>query len=167
MGPSCEGRKVWLGCFCHRPHLFQENGKRVESPMQRSLMVCALVACVCSPFGAMAAPVDLASNAYVTERLVAARTGDVLRKACPSASVRWLKVWNEVESLKSWARDRGHTHASVSAFLDDRVQKDRIYGLADAQMRAAGYTGDAQSACAVARAEVAKGSLAGSLLKVR
>lgn len=135
--------------------------------MKKVVMVCALVTGMAAPMAALAAPVDLAASAHVTERLVAARVGDVLRKSCPTASVRWIKVWNEVESLKAWARERGHTHTSVSAFLDDRAQKDRIYGLANAHLRAAGYTGSAASACDVARNEVARSTLAGGLLRVR
>ena len=114
-----------------------------------------------------AAPLDLSTSAHATERLVVARTGDVLRKACPSASVRWIRVWREVEDLKAWARSQGHSSQSVKAFLDDKAQKRRIYGLADAYLAKAGYTGDAASACKVARAEVAGDTPVGRLLSVR
>lgn len=128
--------------------------------LQTTLLLCALAV------PAWAQPSDLSQDAHVTERLVAAKVGDTLRKACPDASVRWVKVWNEAEGLKSYARSKGHTEATVKAFLKDKAQKARINGLADAYLTKAGYTGDTTSACVVARAEAQQGTLAGGLLRM-
>lgn len=131
----------------------------------RLWMLAMVVAMGCGA-PALAQPVDLARSAHVTERLVVARVGDRLRKTCPQAQVRWVRVWSEVRALKAWAAARGHTEASVSAFLDDRAQKDRIYGLADAYLRQAGFDGTPASACQVARTEVDGGTAVGALLRV-
>lgn len=128
--------------------------------LRATLLLCVLAV------PAWAQPSDLSQDAHVTERLVAAKVGDTLRKACPDASVRWVKVWNEAEGLKSYARSKGHTEATVKAFLKDKGEKARINGLAGAYLAKAGYTGDAASACAVARAETQQGTLAGGLLRM-
>jgi hypothetical protein len=133
----------------------------MHSLLRTTLLVCALAP------AAWAQPSDLAQDTHVTERLVAAKVGDTLRKTCPEASVRWVKVWNEAEALKSHARAEGHTETTVKAFLKDQDQKARINGLATAYLDAAGYRGDAASACAVARAEVQQGTLAGGLLRMQ
>jgi Family of unknown function (DUF5333) len=132
----------------------------MHSLLRTTLLLCALAA------PAAAQPSDLAHDAHVTERLVAAKVGDTLRKACPDASVRWMKVWNEAEDLKAHARAAGHTEATVKAFLKDPDEKARINGLAADYLSQAGYTNDAASACAVARAEIQQGTLAGGLLRM-
>ena len=54
----------------------------------------------------------------------------------------------------------------VKAFLKDPVEKKRINDLAAAYLKKAGAVeGDAESYCVAGKAEIAKGTLAGSLLK--
>ena len=109
----------------------------------------------------------LRDDAHVTEKLVAAQAGDILRNACPKASARMLVVFSEMMSLQSYAKSQGYDEATVKAFLADKAEKKRIRQLANAYLAKAGFIkGDEASACATARAEVAAGTFTGSLLTV-
>ena len=109
----------------------------------------------------------LREDAYITEKLVAAQAGDILRNACPKASARMLVVLGEMMSLQSYAISEGYDEATVKAFLADKAEKKRIRQLANAYLAKAGFIkGDEASACATARAEVAGGTFTGSLLSV-
>lgn len=115
---------------------------------------------------AFAQAVPLSKDAHITESLVAARAGDTIRKTCPSISARMFTVWSKSEDLKRYARSKGHTEATVSAFLKDPAEKKRITGLADAYLKRAGVkAGDVESYCRVGRDEIAKKTLMGSLLR--
>lgn len=110
----------------------------------------------------------IAADAHVTEVLLAARVGDVIRNTCPTASARMFTVLAEMSALKSYAIGQGYTEPEVKAFLKDPAEKERIKGLASAYLAKAGAVeGDAESYCKVGRAEVAAGSLTGKLLRVR
>ena len=109
----------------------------------------------------------LREDAHVTEKLVAAQAGDILRNACPKASARMFVVLGEMASLQSYAISQGYDEATVKAFLADKAEKKRIRQLANAYLAKAGFVkGDEASACATARAEVAGGTFTGSLLAV-
>lgn len=114
----------------------------------------------------LAAAKPLAQDAHITESLVAARAGDVIRKTCPTISARMFVVWRKSEDLKSYARGLGHSDAEITAFLKDKAEKKRIYQLADAFLKKAGAkANDAQSYCRVGEAEIARKTLLGSLLR--
>ncbi len=129
-------------------------------------IICAMVAtCAFSSLPARAQ--SLREDIHVTEKLVAAQAGDILRKACPSASARMFVVFAEMMSLRSYAKSQGYDEATVKAFLADKAEKKRIRQLANAYLAKAGLIkGDKASACATARAEVARGTFTGSLLAV-
>ncbi len=119
---------------------------------------------------AFAAPAPAAEplnqNAHITSSLVAAKVGDTIRKTCPSISARMFVVLDKMSALEDYARAQGYTEAEVKAFLKNKTEKKRINDLAAAYLKAAGAVeGDVESYCVAGRAEIAKGTLAGSLLK--
>lgn len=108
----------------------------------------------------------LPQEKHINDSLRAGRIGDVIRKTCPTMHARMFVVWSKVEDLKKYALDKGYTRAEVEAFLDDRTQKNRLKAEADAYLKQAGaVVGDPESFCRVGEAEIAKGSLVGSLLR--
>ena len=130
--------------------------------MSRAL-IAALVLALVTP--AYAAPVALNKNAHITESLVAARSADIIRKTCGSISARMFTVYQKLNALEQYARDQGYTEDEVKAFLKDKAEKARINKLADAYLAAAGaVAGDEESYCKAGRDEIAKATLAGSLL---
>lgn len=109
----------------------------------------------------------LRDDAHVTDMLVAAQVGDILRKTCPQVSARMFVVLAEMNALQNHAARLGHDMAAIRSFLGDAAEKQRIRALADAYLAAAGVTsGDVASYCAAARAEVASQSVAGRLIQV-
>jgi predicted transcriptional regulator len=73
---------------------------------------------------------------------------------------------SKLNDLEDYARDKGYTEADVKAFLKDKTEKTRIKASAKTYLANAGAVdGDAESYCTVGRAEIEKGTLAGSLLR--
>jgi hypothetical protein len=115
---------------------------------------------------AQSSPVALAQNQHITDSLVAAQVGDMIRKTCPTISPRYFVLWQKANDLESYARAQGYQESEVTAFLKDKTEKARIRGLAlDYLTQAGAQSGDADSYCQVGRAEIAKGSLVGQLLR--
>lgn len=131
--------------------------------MKRILLTLALSAGLAAPALALE---PLNQEKHINDSLRAGRIGDVIRKTCPTISARMFVVWSKVEDLKQYALDKGYKRDEVEAFLKNRTEKNRLKAEADAYLKAAGAVeGDPQSYCAVGEAEIAKGTLVGSLLR--
>ncbi len=112
------------------------------------------------------AQTPLNQEAHINDSLIAAQVGDSIRKTCPSISAKMFTVLSKLNDLEDYARDKGYTEAEVKAFLKDKTEKTRIKASAKAYLAEAGAVeGDAESYCTVGRAEIEKGTLAGSLLR--
>jgi Skp family chaperone for outer membrane proteins len=108
----------------------------------------------------------LNTEKHINEALVAGRVADVIRNTCPSISAKMLTVLQELNALEAYLRDKGYTEAEVKAFRKNKDEKARIKGLANDYLTAAGAVeGDVESYCKAGRDEIAKGTLAGSLLR--
>jgi len=129
-----------------------------------------LAALTLAAFAVLTAPamakVPLEDNQHITDSLMAGRVADVIRSTCPSISARMVTAYSKLEDLKKYAVDQGYTEAEVKAFLKDKSQKDRIKALAaDYLAKAGAVEGDVESYCVAGRAEIDKGTLAGSMLR--
>ena len=129
-----------------------------------------LAALTLAAFAVLSAPamakVPLEDNQHITDSLMAGRVADVIRSTCPSISARMVTAYAKLEDLKKYAFDQGYTEAEVKAFLKDKSQKDRIKALAADYLKKAGAVeGDVESYCVAGRAEIDKGTLAGSMLR--
>jgi hypothetical protein len=131
--------------------------------MKLTLKSLTLLALMASP---ALAQTPLNQEAHINASLVAGQVGDTIRKTCPSISAKMFTVLGKLNDLEDYARDKGYTEAEVKAYLKDKVEKTRIKGLAKDYLKAAGAVeGDVESYCVVGRAEIAKDTLAGSLLR--
>ncbi len=110
----------------------------------------------------------LSKENHINYSLMAAAAGDVIRKTCPSISARMFVVLGKANALKSYARKKGYTEAQVRAFLKDPAEKARVKGLAANYLKKRGAVpGDVASYCQVGRAEIAKKTLVGQLLRAK
>lgn len=110
--------------------------------------------------------VPLAEEGHINKELIAAAAGDILRNTCPTLSARMLVVLGKMHSLESYARSKGYTEGEVKAFLKNRKEKARIKAAAKDYLAAAGVVaGEEESYCVAGRAEIAKETLVGSLLR--
>ena len=154
---------------CHRIAFAMAAGFRAviakENPMTRFFASLSLAVLLTAAVPAYAT-VPLNQNQHITDSLVAAKVGDSIRKTCPSITARMFTVLGKMNDLEAYARAQGYTEAEVKAFLKDPVEKKRINDLAAAYLKKAGAVeGNEESYCAAGKAEIAKGTLAGSLLK--
>ena len=109
--------------------------------------------------------VPVQEEPHIRESLVAGRIADVLRNECGSLNARMLLVLQKLEELKQYAIAQGYTEEEVKAFLKDNKQKAKLRAEARRYLAKAGAVeGDEESYCRVGRDEIAKGTLAGSLL---
>ncbi|MFN3273506.1 MAG: DUF5333 domain-containing protein [Paracoccus sp. (in: a-proteobacteria)] len=131
--------------------------------MFRPLIAVALLAA--TPAAAQA---PLAQNAYVTDRLMQARVADLVRRGCPSIDARMVRAFREARALKRYALDQGYSEAQIDAFLDSREDRQRIYAQADRYMVERGVVnGQPDTFCRLGRDEIARQTVAGSLLSAR
>ena len=138
-------------------------GQAMENAMKTLIISLVLASGLAMPAAARTA---LSENAHITESLVAGRVGDTLRKECPTISARLITAYSKLKELEKFARAQGYTEDEVKTFMKDPAEKARIKALAADYLTAAGAVeGDAESFCAAGQAEIAKGTLAGSLLR--
>lgn len=114
------------------------------------------------------AKTPLSHERYITDRLIAARVADRIRRECPSLNGRVVYAYGEARKLQRYALDRGYSKAEIDRFLDDRKEKDRIYAVAEKYLTQQGARkGNPESFCKVGRQEMANGTVSGSLLVAR
>jgi hypothetical protein len=126
----------------------------------KKLMILAVLMGMANP--ALALP-PLSENAYINDRLIQARVADRIRKECGDIAARFAYAYSQARALKQYALDQGYSDAEIEAFLDSKADKDRVKAAAEAYLAANGATDEA-GFCALGRAEIAKGSIAGSLI---
>jgi hypothetical protein len=107
----------------------------------------------------------LRENSYVTDRLVAARVADRIRRTCPEIGARMVYAFSQAYALKGWAEKQGYTADEIDRFLKDKAEKRAIYARAEDYLAANGATpGNVQGFCDLGRKEIAAHSLVGSLI---
>jgi len=107
-------------------------------------------------------------NDYINDRLVQARVADLLRRGCPSIDARLIRAFAEARALKRYALEQGYSEAEIEAFLDNREERRRIYAEADRYMVGNGVVnGQPETFCRLGRDEIARQTIAGSLLNAR
>lgn len=115
-----------------------------------------------------AALTPLPQERHINDSLIQARVADVLRRNCPSLDARMVKAWNEARKLKNYALQQGYSEAQIEAFLDSEEDRQRIYREADRYMVAGGVVnGQPETFCRLGREEIARKTIAGSLLVAR
>lgn len=108
----------------------------------------------------------LREDAHVHERLLTASKAYLIEKACPTISRRKLHLVGQVLKLQSYARGLGYSNKEISAYVDDKAEQARFRAIAEPWIAArGGVKGDAESYCAVGRAEIANETPVGALLR--
>lgn len=133
--------------------------------MKRILSILALVLAG-SPVPAADLP-PLSDNAYINERLIAAKIGDLIRRTCPDIEARRIFAIREALKLRDYALELGYSMDEIEAFVESDREKQRVTDAASAYLSANGVVeGDASSYCALGRAEIERGSITGTLLRM-
>ncbi len=110
----------------------------------------------------------LSTNEYINTRLIAAGIGHEIRETCPSISARMFYALWQAKKLQDYALDLGYSHDQIDSFINDMNEQRRVTGAVKVYMAENGVVeGNTESYCALGRAEIAKKSIAGSLLRAR
>lgn len=103
---------------------------------------------------------------HINHTLLQGFIADRIADTCPAMEPRKLRALGELNKLKDYALKKGYTAAEVRAFVGSKTEKAR--GKREAKdwlARAGAKEGDVEAHCRVGRAEIARGSLIGYLLR--
>lgn len=131
----------------------------------RSLALAVMLTGSLSAAVAAQALPPLSQNTYVTDRLIAARVADRIRRTCPTISARLIYAYTQARALKNYALKQGYSNDQIEAFLDDKAEKRKIYATAEKYLADNGATeGNVEGFCALGRKEIDNKTIAGSLI---
>jgi hypothetical protein len=116
--------------------------------------------------GNLSAGSSLKNEAAVRDGIIDVGMAYEIAQQCGSIRARTLRGITYLQSLRGTARELGYSDAEIDAYIDDRAEKRRLEGLARDQLAALGaVSGDAESYCAVGRAQMAANTRVGWLLR--
>lgn len=93
---------------------------------------------------------------------------DAIRNNCPSIEERTWRALSTATGLLNRARTLGYSFSEAKAYVDDAAEQDRVKSEAMAYLLQAGAVdGNSESFCTVGRAEIARGSAIGVLIRER
>ena len=127
-----------------------------------------LVLAIAAPVSAADAKPHLRDVPEIENTLFTVAIANEVDKRCDSISGRRLKGYNILFQLRRRANQLGYSDAEIRAYVESDAEKDR--------MRAKGYKylgahgvdkNNPETFCAFGRAEIAKSSAIGALLKAR
>ena len=105
---------------------------------------------------------------HINNTLLQGFIADAIADNCPTMQPRKLRALNELTKLRDYALSKGYTSAEVRAFVESKPEKARGKAEAAAWLKKNGAEpGKTAAYCAVGKAEIAKNSLIGSLLRDR
>ena len=100
--------------------------------------------------------------------LFAAAIGYEISEICDSIAARRLKAIGRAWTLRSEANALGYSDAEIKAYVESDKEKARMRAKAEAYLKANGAVyGQPETFCAVGRAEIAKNSATGALLRAK
>ena len=121
---------------------------------------------LCGSVAAAQSLPPLKENPRVRGEFLSAAIGDEIRNQCPSISARDGRVAARTLELANYALGLGYSWSDINAMRSDPVAKAELVALRDAYLRQNGARpGDPESYCRLGRAEIAKNSLTGWLLR--
>jgi hypothetical protein len=135
--------------------------------MTHSLRSVALAALCVLPAAAPAQELPpLGQQASIWEGLLQTALAYEIGNVCDSQEPRMAQGWIYLLSLNASALDLGYSADEVDAFIDDEDEQARLEGEARARLREMGAVeGQPETYCQIGRAEIAKGSRTGLLLR--
>lgn len=105
-------------------------------------------------------------EAHINNILLQGFIADKIADTCPAMEPRKLRALGELNKLRDYALKKGYSAAEVKAFVTSKTEKARGKKLAVEWLAKSGAkAGDAAAHCKVGRAEIAKSSLIGYLLR--
>ena len=117
---------------------------------------------------AAAAKPPLSEVPEIENKLFAAAVGWEISEICDDIAARTLKALNEAWALKARANELGYSNDEIRAYMKSKTQKKRMRAKGEAYLKSQGAIyGQPETFCAVGRAEIAKKSAIGALLRAK
>lgn len=130
--------------------------------MLRNLTI-ALTLAVTAPAHAL---VPINEEPVIAERLLQGFIGDAIADNCPTMKARTMKALGELNSLRDYALKQGYEASVVREFVTSKEEKAKFKVKAAEWLKAKGAEpGNPEAYCRIGEEEIAKGTLAGSLLR--
>jgi hypothetical protein len=102
----------------------------------------------------------------ITDGLLWIGIADEIRNTCPSISARMLRAMGRINSIQNEAKSLGYTKQEIDTFRKSDANKAELRRRGEAYLMANGVTlGQAETYCTLGRAEIAKSSQIGTLLR--
>lgn len=128
----------------------------------RMILIAGLVVAA----GAAQAKQDLKDIPSVWNGLLNIGIANEIRETCPSISARMVRAALRLNSIQNEAEGMGYSQAEIDAFRKSEANKAAMRAEGEAYMKNNGVVkGDAETYCALGRAEIAKSSQIGRLLR--
>lgn len=97
--------------------------------------------------------------------LLGAAVANVIDENCEDLGLRKFRIFNQAMALQAHARSLGYSYREIMAYVESKSEQARFRKMADAVLAKKGARkGNAESYCAVGRAEMEKGTYTGKLL---
>ena len=132
----------------------------------RHLKIAGLIAVLgATPASALQ---PLHENPTVVRGFYAIGLADEVRKNCETISPRMLRAYNYLRALHKWARTQGYSDEQIKELTDNKEEKRALRARIRADLADRGASPEnPEGYCTVGREEIAKGSVAGKLLRAR
>lgn len=118
--------------------------------------------------GAAAAKPPLRDVAEIENVIFSAAVGKEISDICDSISARKMKALSKAWKLKSHANALGYSNTEIKEYVESDVEKARMRTKGETYLKAQGAIyGQPETFCAVGRAEIAKNSAIGALLRAK
>ena len=123
----------------------------------------ALTLAVTAPAYAL---VPINEEPVIHDKLLQGFIGDAIADNCPTMKARTLKALGELNNLRDYALEQGYEAGVVREFVTSKEEKKKFKAEAAEWLKAKGAEpGNAEAHCRIGEEEIAKGTLAGSLLR--
>lgn len=135
------------------------------------LKTCALALLICAAAPAVLAAQSrppLSEVAEIEDTLFVVALANEVGRKCETISGRRLKGYNMLFKLRGRANDLGYTDAEIRAYVESDAEKARMRAKGESYLKSRGVKLDTpETFCAFGRAEIAKSSAIGALLRAR
>ncbi len=110
----------------------------------------------------------LHENPPVVKAFYSLGLADEVRRNCAVIDARMFRAWRFLDSIRRYARKSGYSDGEIDEFVENRAAKERLRARIRADLAKRGATpGTPEGYCTVGHEEIAKGSVAGRLLRAK
>ncbi len=135
----------------------------------RMIMIAGLLATsLITTAGTAQAKRPLEEVSSITDGLLWIGIADEIRNTCPSITARMFRALNYINKIHSEAKSLGYTKDEIDRFRKSQANKAELRRRGEAYLKANGVNfDDPDTYCALGRAEIAKSSQIGALLRAK